>query len=121
MTLLQVRALHRKIQDDYETWARDAPHQWSKDDFFINSRPIFVTIHYGQNQEICIRNAFEQEADIWETERDYSKIKYLSIAIATEITYAIVLFIFITGYQWIDYGLGLESSLTKSHTTSTTS
>ena len=50
-----------------------------------NSSPIVVTSRYGQNAAIALHGNEQQEAAAWELDRDYSKISFLTVAIATSI------------------------------------
>ncbi|KAI9429358.1 hypothetical protein H4582DRAFT_2150251 [Lactarius indigo] len=46
---------------------------------------IVVTSRYGQNAAIALAGNEDNEAESWDTERDYSKISYVTFALATSI------------------------------------
>jgi hypothetical protein len=85
LSLEHVRSLHAEIQKTYDTWTH-GDRSWFKDGFFMDSRPIFVTVRFGQNRNIYPRAALAEEASAWELERDYSKMRFVSMALATELT-----------------------------------
>ena len=69
----------------YKRWVKNAPQHWKEDGFLKNSSPIVVTSRYGQNAAIALHGNEQQEAAAWELDRDYSKISFLTVAIATSI------------------------------------
>lgn len=77
--------LHHQIFNGYNDWVHNAPAHWKKDRFLEKHRPIMITSRYGQNAGIALPNNREQEAEDWNSERDYSKIAYLTFALATSI------------------------------------
>jgi hypothetical protein len=78
-------ALHSLLVDGYDDWVDGAPSHWKKDGFLRNNKPIIITSRYGQNASIAVYGNEEQEAEDWNSERNYSKIAYLTFALATSI------------------------------------
>jgi hypothetical protein len=85
LNLEGVKELDSLIVEGYEGWVRKAPDQWKADGFLERRSPILVTSRFGQNARIAIRGNEEEEAESWNLERDYSKISYLTFALATTI------------------------------------
>jgi hypothetical protein len=77
--------MHRRMIDSYDEWVANAPEFWRKDGFLEGHLPMAITCAYGQNQPIGEAAAAEEQALAWNRERDYSTIRYVSIAIATDI------------------------------------
>lgn len=80
-----VKSLDDAIVAGYDEWAKNAPLKWKADGLFENNVPIVVTSRFGQNTRIAVTNNEEEEAHNWNTERDFSKIAYLTFALATSI------------------------------------
>lgn len=85
LRLQDVRKLHTAIVDHYATWVEGAPRGWFKDTFFKDSRPMVISCLFGQDQPICITGERNRERNIWKTERDYTLMKYVTVALATNI------------------------------------
>jgi hypothetical protein len=77
--------LHTLLLDGYDDFVSGAPADWKKDGFLPNNKPIIITSRYGQNASIALEDNQEQEANDWNLERDYSKIAFLTFALATSI------------------------------------
>lgn len=77
----------REIQRGYKTWVRDAPPVWKGDSFFVDRFPICVTSRYGQDQEIGNSANVEEESSNWYRDRDFSRVRFLNVAIATHLWY----------------------------------
>lgn len=77
--------LDRCIVNGYDEWVDKAPNHWKADRFLSHRVPIVVTSRFGQNARIATVGNEEQEAQNWELDRDYSKIAFLTVAIATSI------------------------------------
>ena len=73
------------LLNGYTDFVSHAPADWKKDGFLLNNKPIMVTSRYGQNACIALEDNEDQEANDWNNERDYSKIAYLTFALATSI------------------------------------
>jgi len=84
-----VRRLHNVIARDYRSWANNAPQAWKKDNFLSSNSPILITSRFGQNASIALPDNNENEADDWNRERDYSKVAFLTFALATSIEFVI--------------------------------
>lgn len=69
----------------YDDWVENAPEHWKADGFLSGNSPVVVTSRYGQNAEIALPNNQQREAVSWELDRDYSKIAFLTFALATKI------------------------------------
>jgi hypothetical protein len=81
----EIAALDRLVVDGYDEWVDGAPDHWKSDRFLLDRSPIVITSRYGQNARIAVRGNEELEAEAWDLERDYSKIAFLTVAIATSI------------------------------------
>jgi hypothetical protein len=77
--------LHTLLLDGFDDFVSLAPAEWKKDGFLQNNKPIIITSRYGQNASIALEDNQDQEANDWNSERDYSKIAYLTFALATSI------------------------------------
>jgi hypothetical protein len=71
--------------EGYDAWVDDAPEAWKVDGFLLERSPIVVTSRFGQNARIATPGNEAQEAEAWERERDYSKLAFVTFAIATSI------------------------------------
>ncbi|KAI9433362.1 hypothetical protein H4582DRAFT_2061155 [Lactarius indigo] len=77
------RQLDELMLEGYEEWVENAPSSWKKDGFLEKHSPIVVTSRYGQNVEIGEVGNEKVEASNWEKERDYSKVAFTTVALAT--------------------------------------
>ena len=66
-----------------------APAHWKADGFLMDNAPIIVTSCFGQNSAIALKGNERREAATWDRDRDYLKIVFLTVAIATSIKYAL--------------------------------
>jgi|SRR5882757_2914965 len=82
-----LKALDNLIVQGYQDWVNTAPPDWKTDGFLLERSPIIVTSRYGQNAAIALPGNERQEAAAWQLDRDYSKIAFLTVAIATSIKY----------------------------------
>lgn len=89
LRLQDVQSLHTAVVEQYIEWVEHAPNGWFKDTFFADSRPMFITCLFGQDQPICLANEHNMERNIWKSERDYTKMKYVSVALATNIRFVL--------------------------------
>lgn len=85
MNFEDVTRLDHLIANGYADWVKNAPSKWKADGFLSNHSPIVVTSRYGQNAAIALLGNEEREAANWDLQRDYSKIAYLTFALATSI------------------------------------
>ncbi|KAH8977123.1 hypothetical protein EDB86DRAFT_3093129 [Lactarius hatsudake] len=75
--------LDELISEGYKEWVENAPNSWKKDGFLEKHSPIVVTSRYGQNVEIAEGGNKTGEALHWDKERDYSKVAFMTVALAT--------------------------------------
>lgn len=72
-------------------WAafRDgAPADWLRNsEIWAESTPVIVAIKIGQDTQICEYDKYAQERDAWSQRFDYSKIRYMTIALASHLAY----------------------------------
>jgi hypothetical protein len=83
-----MKRLDDSIQNLYNQWILDAPAGYFDDDFFTSRVPVAITSRFGQNQQLA-RNREEelQERTNWRQERDYSRIRYITLAVASHVGY----------------------------------
>jgi hypothetical protein len=75
----------------YKTWISNAPEEYRYDGWFSGRKPIAITSRYGQNQPIGLETEIEEEeSNNWDTQRDWSKLKYVTVAIATHLRYGFI-------------------------------
>ena len=82
-----VQSLDHYLVRGYDNWVDGSPDTWKRDGFLQNNSPIIITSRYGQNATIALLDNEDQEAEDWHHERDYSKIAFLTFALATSIEY----------------------------------
>ena len=81
-----MKKLDTAITQHYHTWFKDAPYEYTDDAFFTSRVPVAITSRFGQNQQLAETTPHrKQERSNWLHERDYSKIRYLTFAIATHV------------------------------------
>lgn len=80
-----VKALDANIVTGYQAWVAAAPRHWKADGFLEKNSPIVITSRFGQNAAIAVMGNEEREAALWDLQRDYSKIAFLTFALATPI------------------------------------
>ena len=80
-----LQRLDTYIVQDYDDWVENAPDHWKVDGFLQNKSPIVVTSRFGQNARIATRGNETREASAWQLEQDYSKLAFVTFAIATSI------------------------------------
>jgi hypothetical protein len=81
----EVTNLNKILVRDYRKWVEGAPENWKVDGFLENKSPIVVTSRFGQNARIGTPGNEEAEANDWELERDYSKLAFMTFALATSL------------------------------------
>src|SRR5712671_6728267 len=84
-----VQSLDYYLINGYDNWVDGLPNQWKKDRFLEKHSPIIITSRFGQNASIALLDNEDQEAEDWHRERDYSKITFLTFALATSIEYVL--------------------------------
>jgi hypothetical protein len=85
LNLEDVKSLDEAMVEGYEEWARNAPAKWQTDGLFRKNVPIVITSRFGQNTRIAVPENEEEEAELWDRERDFSKVSFLTFALATSI------------------------------------
>ncbi|KAG0697442.1 hypothetical protein DFH29DRAFT_1003759 [Suillus ampliporus] len=92
LRLQDVLLLNRMMDIQYDDFVANAPASWVKDGWLQQHIPVSVACRYGQNQPIAStdRQALRVEARNWNLERDYTHIRYLSMAVATHISCEVV-------------------------------
>jgi len=85
LTLPKLHSLNSIIKRHYHAWVRAAPNSYHTDDFLRSRVPITVTSEYGQNQEFGVRNRSRLDESNWSKDRDYTKIRYITLAVATHL------------------------------------
>ncbi|KAG0697258.1 hypothetical protein DFH29DRAFT_1022910 [Suillus ampliporus] len=88
LRLQDVLELNRLIISEWDDFVANAPPAWTSDGWLQQHIPLSVACRYGQNQPIAStdQHALHVEARNWHHERDYSRIRYLSMAVATHIS-----------------------------------
>ena len=83
-----MKALDLEIINSYHSWLDDAPRDYIEDNFFKSRVPIAITSRFGQNQRLAESpRDREEELFNWARDRDYSRIRYVTLALATHIRY----------------------------------
>lgn len=85
LTLDNFRQLNTNLISIYDNFVDDAPLDWTRDGFFKNHVPTSVTSRFGQDQRIAQDGTADAEAQKWDEERDYTHIRSVSFALATDI------------------------------------
>ena len=85
LRLCDLKALDRLVVSEWEEWVDKAPAYWKADGFLTSRVPISVSSRFGQNQPIGNASTLEAQALRWDEERDYSKIQFVSMAVATDV------------------------------------
>ena len=86
MSLNQVKRLNTQIKQSYQNWISDAPEEYLSDMWFRSRIPVAVTSRYGQNQPIGLETMNDdEESYTWDTLRDWSRLKYVTVAVATHL------------------------------------
>lgn len=87
LNMQDVTKLDEELVSGFHDWVQAAPDHWKLDGFLTNSSPIVVTSCFGQNAAIGLEGEEDVEAAAWDRDRDFSKIAFLTVAIATSIEY----------------------------------
>ncbi|KAG2090773.1 uncharacterized protein F5147DRAFT_780230 [Suillus discolor] len=88
LRLDDLKSLHQIMVSAWDAWVEEAPPSWKVDGWLESHVPLSVACRYGQNQPIASSdpNARSVEERNWQVEREYTNIRYLSMAIATDLT-----------------------------------
>ncbi|KAF7782914.1 hypothetical protein Agabi119p4_2290 [Agaricus bisporus var. burnettii] len=84
LNLHELKRLDCSIRSQYHRWVASAPDSYRSDNFFPSRVPICVTARFGQNHEIGVNE--DQECMTWQTDRDWSRIRYVNVALATHMS-----------------------------------
>ncbi|KAF8422582.1 hypothetical protein L210DRAFT_931249 [Boletus edulis BED1] len=91
LTLPECRDLDDKTRTLWNRWVRRVPDSWKVDGFITSNIPIFVTMVYGQNQEICSHpDHADDERDVYNMDHDYSVIRQFTFSTASLHRYYLV-------------------------------
>jgi hypothetical protein len=64
----------------------NSPDEYKADNFLIDNLPLVITSRYGQNQHLSLAQDDEDEdAENWKKDRDFTRIRYIFLAIATQL------------------------------------
>ncbi|KAF8326750.1 hypothetical protein F5887DRAFT_1084263 [Amanita rubescens] len=84
LTLDGLKTLDIGIRRWYAQWIQEAPQTYKSDNFFLDRSPIAVTSIYGQNQPLAMwDDETDEDTDNWSRSRDFTKLKYVSVSIAS--------------------------------------
>lgn len=83
LNLEMVQKLDAEICKGYQSWVRRAPAEYKDDNFFLDRVPVVITSRYGQNNRFG--QAPDIERDNWERDRVWSKIRFVTVALATHL------------------------------------
>jgi hypothetical protein len=90
LNLESLKALDMAIVNNYHDWVRNAPRDYIHDNFFQSRVPVAITSRFGQNQRLAETVQYRaEERTNWSRDRDYSRIRYITLALATHIRYFI--------------------------------
>ena len=93
LNLATLKDLDNAIVESYENWIEEAPVSYKQDNFFPARRPVAVTSRFGQNQQLADTEPLRvEERSNWARECDYTRIRFITIALATHLRY----FVFIS-------------------------
>jgi len=91
LTLDGLKTLDIGIRRWYAQWIHEAPQTYKSDNFFLDRNPIAVTSIYGQNQQLAMwDDETDEDIDNWSRSRDFTKLKYVSVSIASHFEYVIL-------------------------------
>ena len=85
LNLEDVKSLDLAMVEGYEELQKNAPATWQTDGLFRKNVPIVITSLFGQNTRIGVPENEVEEAATWNAERDFSKVSFLTFALATSI------------------------------------
>jgi hypothetical protein len=88
MNMKDLKRLDEELVAGFHNWVQAAPDHWKADGFLTKNSPIVITSCFGQNAAFGLEGDEDIEAAAWDRDRDFSKIAFLTVAIATSIEYA---------------------------------
>lgn len=80
------KLLNQAIVTRWLPWLGGCPTHWTADGWLVSICIIGITSRYGQNRRICHAETEELETRQWLEERQWANIRFITIAIATDIT-----------------------------------
>jgi hypothetical protein len=84
LTLNALKTFDAAIKRWFPIWMHSAPHSYKSDGFFLDHIPISITSIYGQNQPLAMwDDDADEDTQNWSRSRDFSKLKYISVSIAS--------------------------------------
>ena len=83
MNLRALQRLDDEIRKGYGSWVMRAPDEYKADKFFLDRVPVIITSRYGQNQQLGHQP--EDEVENWKRDREWSKIRFVTVALATHL------------------------------------
>lgn len=86
LDLSNTKLFNSAIINGWLPWLAGCPAHWLADGWLESICIIAVTSRYGQNRRICTAATEELEARQWLEERQWEHIRFITIAIATDIT-----------------------------------
>lgn len=87
LDLKDLKKFNNSLIAKYSEFVANAPPEWREDDFLTSHSPVAIASRYGQDQSICIPEDLHREAITWDEERPFDKLRWVSIAIATDIRF----------------------------------
>ncbi|KAH9910349.1 uncharacterized protein B0H18DRAFT_963473 [Fomitopsis serialis] len=85
VNLKNVIDMHNKFEDKWTKFVEEMPDAWKADKFFTHHKPVVCSSRYGQNTPVAVPTALLREATHWEESRTWADMKYVSMAIASEL------------------------------------
>lgn len=86
LNLQTLQSLDKEICSQYDAWVTEAPEAYAG--FFQDRAPIIITSSYGQNQQLG--HLPHHEEDNWTRYRDFSKVRFMTVALATHLWYEVI-------------------------------
>lgn len=77
---------NQAIIERWAPWLAGCPASWLADGWLLSVCIIAVCARFGQNRVICSPENRILEARQWFEERRWEHIRYMSVAIATDVT-----------------------------------
>jgi hypothetical protein len=82
-TLPELQKMNDVWPIKYLAWRDSVPDEWRRDGFLDSHLPSVVAKRFGQNEPIRVGDPLE--ADLWNSDRHWDKLSYVSLALATHI------------------------------------
>jgi hypothetical protein len=75
----------------WDPFVDGAPDHWREDGWLQSVVSMAVVMRYGQDRLMCDYLKLDEEVQVWRQEHDYSKIRIVSLAIASSLRYVSLL------------------------------